>query len=115
MTERVKVADRIIRDEHRSLSAVLHGMAHLVREIRERGVAPDFKVMPTSFVASDSVSFARMRDLISRGVSVIQAAKEVEPEAERRDKSSAESVVERLRRRYRRWEKEQEPQAKTQE
>jgi hemerythrin-like domain-containing protein len=37
-------ADRIIRDEHRSLSAVLHGMAYLVREIRERGVAPDFKL-----------------------------------------------------------------------
>jgi hemerythrin-like domain-containing protein len=38
-------AIRIILDEHRSLAAVLHGMLHLVREIRLRGVAPDFRVL----------------------------------------------------------------------
>lgn len=36
---------RIIQDEHRSLAAVLHGMLHLVREIRERGAKPDFAVL----------------------------------------------------------------------
>ena len=35
---------RIIRDEHRSLSAVLRGMLYLVREIRYAGAAPDFEV-----------------------------------------------------------------------
>ena len=34
----------IIRDEHRSIAAVLHGMQHLVREIRERGARIDVKV-----------------------------------------------------------------------
>ena len=37
-------ADRIIRDEHRSLSAVLHGMQYLVHDIRDKGTAPDFAV-----------------------------------------------------------------------
>lgn len=35
---------RIIHDEHRSLAAVLHGMLYLVREIRERGAAPNFEL-----------------------------------------------------------------------
>ncbi|MEO8187199.1 MAG: hemerythrin domain-containing protein [Burkholderiaceae bacterium] len=34
----------IIRDEHRSLSAVLHGMRYLVREIRDRSAKPNFDV-----------------------------------------------------------------------
>lgn len=34
----------IIRDEHRSLSAVLQGLEFLVRDIRDRGVAPDFEL-----------------------------------------------------------------------
>jgi hemerythrin-like domain-containing protein len=38
-------AIRIIRDEHRSLAAVIHGMLHLVREIREHGAKPDFAVL----------------------------------------------------------------------
>lgn len=38
-------AIRIIHDEHRSLAAVLHGMAYLVREIRERGAEPNFAVL----------------------------------------------------------------------
>lgn len=35
-------AIRIIRDEHRSLAAVLHGMLYLVHEIRDRGARPNF-------------------------------------------------------------------------
>jgi len=38
-------AIRIIRDEHRSLAAVLHGMVYLVREIRDRGARPDFALL----------------------------------------------------------------------
>jgi len=40
----VPTALNIIRDEHRSIAAVLHGMQHLVREIRERGARIDAKV-----------------------------------------------------------------------
>jgi hemerythrin-like domain-containing protein len=36
---------RIIEDEHRSLSAVLHGMLHLVREIRDHGAEPSFEAL----------------------------------------------------------------------
>jgi hemerythrin-like domain-containing protein len=35
---------RVIRDEHRSLSAVLHGMLYLVHEIRDHRAKPDFGV-----------------------------------------------------------------------
>jgi hemerythrin-like domain-containing protein len=35
----------IIQDEHRSLAAVVHGLRHLVREMRERNVAPDFGLL----------------------------------------------------------------------
>lgn len=38
-------AIRIIRDEHQSLAAVLHGMLYLVREIRDRGMKPDFELL----------------------------------------------------------------------
>jgi hemerythrin-like domain-containing protein len=34
----------IIRDEHRSLVAVLQGLQFLVRDVRDRGVAPDFEL-----------------------------------------------------------------------
>ena len=37
-------AIRIIRDEHRSLSAILHGMLYLVRMIREQGILPNFQL-----------------------------------------------------------------------
>jgi hemerythrin-like domain-containing protein len=37
-------AIRIIRDEHRSLAAVIHGLLYLVREIRERDSDPDFEL-----------------------------------------------------------------------
>lgn len=35
----------IIQDEHRTLAAVLHGLLFLVREIRDRGAAPDFALL----------------------------------------------------------------------
>jgi hemerythrin-like domain-containing protein len=38
------IALNIIRDEHRSIAAVLHGMQHLVRQMRERGTKVDPKV-----------------------------------------------------------------------
>jgi hemerythrin-like domain-containing protein len=38
-------AIRIIHDEHRAIAAVLHGMLHLVREIREKGAKPNFQVL----------------------------------------------------------------------
>lgn len=38
------VALSIIRDEHRSLVAVLQGLQFLVRDIRDRDVAPDFEL-----------------------------------------------------------------------
>lgn len=36
---------RIIRDEHRSLAAVLHGMLQLVHDIRDRDARPEFGVL----------------------------------------------------------------------
>ena len=38
-------AIRIIQEEHRSLAAVLHGMLHLVHQIRDRGMKPPFEVL----------------------------------------------------------------------
>lgn len=35
----------IIQDEHRSLAAVVRGLRYLVREMRERNVAPDFGLL----------------------------------------------------------------------
>ena len=35
---------RIIRDEHRAIAAVLHGMLYLVHDIRDRGTKPNFEV-----------------------------------------------------------------------
>lgn len=35
----------IIRAEHRSLAAIVHGLRYLVREIRERGAKPDFGLL----------------------------------------------------------------------
>jgi len=38
-------AIRIIKDEHRSLGAVLHGMLYLVHRTRDRGEKPNFDVL----------------------------------------------------------------------
>ena len=35
----------VIRAEHRSLAAVIHGLRHLVREVREHGARPDFGLL----------------------------------------------------------------------
>ena len=45
----------IIRDEHRSLAAVLHGMLYLVRNIRDRGAKPDFEVLGAMIYYIDAV------------------------------------------------------------
>ena len=38
-------AIRIIKDEHRSIAAVLHGLIHLTRQIRDHDAKPDFTVL----------------------------------------------------------------------
>jgi hemerythrin-like domain-containing protein len=48
-------AIRIIEDEHRSLAAVLHGMLYLVRQTREHGAKPDFKVLGAMLYYIDAV------------------------------------------------------------
>jgi hemerythrin-like domain-containing protein len=35
----------IIHDEHRSLAAIIHGLKYLIREVREKGGKPDFKLL----------------------------------------------------------------------
>ncbi len=47
---------RVIKDEHRSLSAVLHGMLYLVHAARDRGVKPDFAVLRAMVYYIDSFS-----------------------------------------------------------
>lgn len=46
----------IILDEHRSLAAVLHGLRHLVREMRERNKAPDFRLLGAMLYYLDAFS-----------------------------------------------------------
>jgi len=46
----------IIQDEHRSLAAVLHGLRHLVREMRDRGKAPDFRLLGAMLYYLDAFS-----------------------------------------------------------
>ena len=41
----MKTALNVIRDEHRSLAAVLHGLRYLVEEVREGRCKPDFAVL----------------------------------------------------------------------
>ncbi len=41
----VHEALQIIKDEHQSLAAVLHGLLYLTREIRDRGADPDFRLL----------------------------------------------------------------------
>jgi len=36
---------RIIRDEHRALAAVLHGLLYLVRQTRDKGAPPNYPVL----------------------------------------------------------------------
>jgi hemerythrin-like domain-containing protein len=46
----------IILDEHRSLAAVLHGLRHLVREMRDHGRAPDFRLLGAMLYYLDAFS-----------------------------------------------------------
>lgn len=46
----------IILDEHRSLAAVLHGLRHLVREARDRGKPPDFRLLGAMLYYLDAFS-----------------------------------------------------------
>lgn len=46
----------IILDEHRSLAAVLHGLRHLVREMRDRGKEPDFRLLGAMLYYLDAFS-----------------------------------------------------------
>lgn len=46
----------IIQDEHRSLGAVLHGLRFLVREMTEKGSAPDFKLLWAMLYYMDAFS-----------------------------------------------------------
>ncbi len=46
---------RVIEDEHRSLAAVLHGLLYLVRQTREHGEKPDFKVLGAMLYYIDAV------------------------------------------------------------
>lgn len=41
----LNAAIAIIHDEHRSLAAIIHGLKYLLREIREKHSAPDFKLL----------------------------------------------------------------------
>lgn len=64
----------IILDEHRSLAAVLHGLRHLAREMRDRGKPPDFRLLGAMLYYLDAFSeklhnpkesaylFARLRE-----------------------------------------------------
>ena len=46
----------VIRDEHRSIAAILHGMEHLVRQIRERRAKIDLKVFRAMLYYLDTFS-----------------------------------------------------------
>jgi hemerythrin-like domain-containing protein len=52
----MSTALNIIRDEHRSIAAVLHGMQHLVRQMRERGAKIDPKVFRAMLYYLDTFS-----------------------------------------------------------
>lgn len=46
----------IIHDEHRTLGAVLHGLRFLIREMIEKGTAPDFKLLWAMIYYMDAFS-----------------------------------------------------------
>jgi hemerythrin-like domain-containing protein len=50
------IALNIIRDEHRSIAAVLHGMQEFVRQIRERGAKVDSRVFRAMLYYLDTFS-----------------------------------------------------------
>jgi hemerythrin-like domain-containing protein len=74
----------IILDEHRSLAAVLHGLRHLVREMREHGKPPEFRLLGAMLYYLDAFSeklhnpkestylFARLRQRTNEADSVLK-------------------------------------------
>lgn len=46
----------IIHDEHRALGAVLHGLRFLLRDMQEKGAAPDFKLLWAMLYYMDAFS-----------------------------------------------------------
>src|SRR5512136_208971 len=52
----MSTALNIIRDEHRSIAAILHGMQHLVRQMREREAKIDPKVFRAMLYYLDTFS-----------------------------------------------------------
>src|SRR5262245_2202881 len=52
----MRTALNIIRDEHRSIAAILHGMQHLVRQIRERKAKIDTRVFRAMLYYLDTFS-----------------------------------------------------------
>ena len=83
MTALQNAAIAIILDEHRSLAAVLHGLHHLVREMRDHGREPDFRLLGAMLYYLDAFSeklhnpkesayvFARLRQRCPETGSVI--------------------------------------------
>src|SRR5262245_19957210 len=56
MRTRMALALNIIKDEHRSIAAVLHGMQELVRRIRDRGHRIDTRVFRAMLYYLDTVT-----------------------------------------------------------
>src|SRR5262245_11759843 len=54
----MKTALNVIRDEHRSLAAVLHGLRYLVEDVREGRRKPDFTVLRAMVRPRDFAAFA---------------------------------------------------------
>lgn len=79
----MRTALNVIRDEHRSLSAVLHGLQYLVNDVREGRRKPDFKVLRAMVhyidafpeklhhPKEDRYLFARLRQRSTEGNSVL--------------------------------------------
>jgi len=79
----MKTALNIIRDEHRSLAAVLHGLRYLVREVRDGRRKPDFGVLRAMVhyidafpeklhhPKEDRYIFARLRERTTEGNAVL--------------------------------------------
>jgi len=76
-------AEDVIRDEHRSLAAVLHGLQYLVQEVRQGRRRPDFNVIRAMLYYIDAFPeklhhpkedrylFARLRERTTEGNAVL--------------------------------------------
>ena len=89
-------AIQIIRDEHRALAAVLHGLNWVTRDIREKGAAPDFELLaamayyidafPERFhhPKEDRYLFARLRERCPAAATTLDALQAEHAEGARR-------------------------------